>query len=66
MGTTGEFCSGCHEIASRFLQTAVVVDDEAYMTLVEMDVPDGELVAPGRGAHASSQEDRVPGGRGGW
>ena len=63
MRTTGEFGSGCHEIARRFLQTAVVVDDEAYMPLVQKDVPEGEVVAPGRGAHASSQEDRDPDGR---
>ena len=64
MGAIGEFGSGRHEIARRFLQTAVVVDDEAYMRSVEMDVPDGEVKAPGRGAHAPSQEDRGPGGHG--
>ena len=65
MGTTGEYGSGCHEIARRFLQTAVVVDDEAYMARVQMDVPDWELVVPGRSAHASSQEDPGPGDRAG-
>ena len=64
MGSTEEFKLQSRKIAKRFLQTAVVVDDEAYMTVDPMDVAKGGLVAPGRGAHTSSLEDRSPVGRG--
>ena len=36
------------EIARRFLQTAVVVDDEAYMEIGSGNVPPAEPVVPGR------------------
>ena len=52
------------EFARRFLQTAVVVDDEAYMAVDRSDGPKGDLEAPGRHSHASSQEVRSPVARG--
>ena len=64
MGSTEEFGVRSRKLAMRFLQTAVVVDDEAYMTLERVDEPKGEIVPPGRYTHASSQEDRTPVGRG--
>ena len=64
MGSTEVFKSRSREIAKRFLQTAVVVDDEAYMTSDRMDVAKGEVVAPGRRTLAPSQRDPGPVGRG--
>ena len=63
MRSTEEFKFRSREIAKRFLQTAVVVDDEAYMTSDRMDVAKGEVVAPGRRTLASSQPDPGPVGR---
>ena len=64
MGSTEEFELRSREIAMRFLQTAVVVDDEASMTSGRMDVAEEEIVAPGRRARALSQEVRSRVGRG--
>ena len=64
MESTEEFNVRSRKFARRFLQTAVVVDDGAYMTLNPTDMPKGEIVPPGRHTHASSQEDRTPVGRG--
>ena len=63
MGSTGDLSNRSREFARRFLQTAVVVDDEAYMTVSVKDVPKADVVPPGRHTHASSQEDRSPVGR---
>ena len=52
------------EFARRFLQTAVVVDDAAYMTSDQSGVPEGEVVVPGRRGPLPSQEDRGSVGRG--
>lgn len=59
-----EFGPRSHDLAQRFLQTAVVVDDEAYVPLDGGDGPQAEVVAPGRHTPPSSQEDQGPGGRG--
>ena len=64
MGTAEEFVRRGRECAVRFLQTAVVVDDEAYMAADRGDGPKGEVVAPDRRALASTQEDQSPVGRG--
>ena len=64
MGSTEEFKLRSREIAKRFLQTAVVVDDEAYMRPDGSGAPKGEFVAPGRRALASSRPDPGPVGRG--
>ena len=64
MGSAEEFGRRSREIARRFLQTAVVVDDEAYMTSDRSDMPNGEVVTPGRLARGTSQADRSPVGRG--
>ena len=64
MESTTEFVRLNCEFARRFLQTAVVVDDEAYMTSDRSDVPKGEVVVPGRRAPVSSQENRSSVGRG--
>ena len=64
MDSTVEFASRSHEAVRCFLQTAVVVDDEAYMTPNGSDAPKGEVVTPGRWTPASSQPDPSPVGRG--
>ena len=48
------------QFAQRFLRTAVVVDDKAYMGLGSDDGPKAELVAPDRGTRVVSQEDQIP------
>ena len=53
-----------HEFARRFLQTAVVVDDEAYMAKDRSMGPSGEVVAPNRRTVASTHEDQKQVGRG--
>ena len=52
------------DLARRFLQTAVVVDDAAYMARGGADGPRAEVVAPSRHTPPSSQDDRGPVGRG--
>ena len=64
MKPTAEGMRRSCEIARRFLQTAVVVDDEAYMTSVPNDVPKGGVVVPGRRALTVARVDSSPGGRG--
>ena len=61
MESTTEFVRRNREFAKQFLQTAVVVDDEAYMTLDRSDVPRREVVAPGR--LAPRRPDPSPVGR---
>ena len=58
MGSADETGSHNRDFAQRFLQTAVVVDDEAYMALGGVDGPKTEVVAPSRHTRASSQDDR--------
>ena len=48
------------KIAKRFLQTAVVVDDEAYMAADRSGRPKGEVIVPDRRALVSSQKDQSP------
>jgi len=60
MGTE-EVCGGrSRQFAQRFLRTAVVVDDEAYMAKDGDDGPTAEVVAPGRHVRTSVQEDQNP------
>ncbi len=54
-----EFNVRCHEIAKRFLLTAVVVDDQPYF---ESPVSGG-LTQPGRGNHVASDDVHVDGTR---
>ena len=61
MRSAEEFGILGREFAKRFLQTAVVVDDEAYMAANRNSGPKGEVTVPGRHASASSHEDRHPG-----
>ena len=51
-----EFRQRCKETAKRFLQTVVIVDDEAYIG--QPDQPRGDLVAPTRGTltHTTTAE----------
>ena len=48
MELAGETERRDHEFARRFLQTAVVVDDEAYMATDRNAGPKGAVVAPSR------------------
>lgn len=52
------------ELAQRFLQTAVVVDDKAYMASEQDSGPKGPVVEPSRIQRTSDQNDRNPAGRG--
>ncbi|MDD9980677.1 MAG: response regulator receiver domain [Gammaproteobacteria bacterium] len=51
-------------MAQRFLQTAVVVDDEAHMARGETNGPRAEVVAPSRHTPPSRRDDQGPVGRG--
>ncbi|MCY4172930.1 MAG: response regulator receiver domain [Cyanobacteria bacterium MAG CAR3_bin_5] len=53
-----------HELARRFLQTAIVVDDEAYMASEQGNGPNGPVVEPSRSQTASGQNGQDPSGRG--
>ena len=64
MGMADESGPRSRDFAQRFLQTAVVVDDEAYMASGGVDGPKAEVVAPGRHTRVSSQDDRSPVDRG--
>ena len=57
MGLSKEFehCDGA--VARRFLQTAVVVDDEAFVAPNEGDGPTMEVVAPGRSTPPSRRAE---------
>ena len=52
------------ELAQRFLQTAVVVDDEARMAPDGDDGPKAEVVRPGRRPRASHNDEQNPADRG--
>ena len=65
MVSAEEYERRCREVAKRFLQTAIVIDDKAHMAADRNnDGPKAEVVAPDRRAPASSQEDQGPVGRG--
>ncbi len=57
MGSEEEFALCSRNIALRFLQTAVVVDDEAYIAPNRSDGPRAEVVAPGRNTRTSSRDE---------
>ena len=61
MAFAGELKSGSDNFAfaRRFLQTAVVVDDEAYMPLAGDDRPEAGLVAPDRRTRALNRDSQV-------
>ena len=63
MNLAGESRSRSCELAKRFLRTAVVVDNEAYMDPGEIDEPKTEVVTPGRHAPPSNPDDQGPVGR---
>ena len=58
MGSVEDFQSRSREFARRFLKTAVVVDDRAYMPLEEGDGPRSAVLTPGRRPPTSSQENQ--------
>lgn len=58
MALADELRSGSDAFARRFLQTAVVVDDEAYIPQPESDRPKAGLVAPDRHTRAASRDSR--------
>ena len=58
MALAGELRRSSCDFAQRFLQTAVVVDDEAYMPLAGGDRPQAGLVAPDRRTRASSRDSQ--------
>lgn len=51
-------------IALRFLRTAVVIDDEAYISSDNSDVPSKEVASPGRRSRPKSKADQKPSGIG--
>ena len=64
MISADEFGPRSRDLAQRFLQTAVVVDDEAHMAPGGTDRLRAEVVAPSRHTPPSSQDDQDPVGRG--
>ena len=62
MGSTTKHLPRNREIAKRFLQTAVVVDDEAYMSPDRGDTPTEEVVTPGRRQQTQSRPDKISAG----
>ena len=52
------------DLAQRFLQTAVVVDDEAHMARGGNDGPRAKVAVPSRHTPPSSRDDQGPVGRG--
>ena len=63
MESTARITSPPGAFARRFLQTAVVVDDEAYMTSNRGDGPTGEVVTPSRRALVRRRPEPSPVGR---
>lgn len=57
MGTVEDYQERSRKLARRFLQTAVVVDDEAYMGSEQDNEPREEVVPPSR---TSGQNDQEP------
>ena len=60
MGSVEDLGHSSRKLAQRFLRTAVVVDDKAYMDSDEDVGPEAEVVDPGRGTTVVSQEDPIP------
>ena len=56
MGSAEELKLRSRKIAQRFLQTAVVVDDEAFIAPDRSDGPKAEIVVPGRNTGASLRD----------
>ena len=56
MALADDFGPDSCDFAQRFLQTAVVVDDEAYMPLAGAGRPEGRLVAPNRRTRALNRD----------
>lgn len=54
--TTDTFAEHCRELAQRFLQTAIVVDDEAFAERNESPVD--TVVAPGRRSSGADESDQ--------
>lgn len=54
------FGSQDRQFAQRFLRTAVVVDDKAFMELDSEDGPKDNVVVPDRDTRVVSQEDQIP------
>ena len=63
MVATEDFAVRTRNIAERFLQTAVVVDDEAFMSLSGNDDPPSEINVPDRHTRGTAQH-RPTAGRG--
>lgn len=63
MGTAEQFRGRSREVARRFLQTAVVVDDEAYMRAERREIVGGSVVTPGRRGRAAEGAGRSAVGR---
>ena len=57
MEVTGNFAARSRKIAERFLRTAVVVDDEAYMNLAGDVPPPQKLKAPDRRSRAQMSQE---------
>lgn len=60
MGSTDHIGARSRSFAQRFLQTAVVVDNEAFIPLEGGNGPQAEVVAPSRRTRASSQDEEGP------
>ena len=60
MGSAEEFKERSRNIAERFLQTAVVVDDEAYFAPNGSDGPRAEVVVPDRSTRALRRDEKEP------
>lgn len=58
MDLTDEFTLHNRCLAKRFLRTAVVLDDEAYM--IDSDMPSAEVISPGRDTQSTNEEDQSP------
>ena len=60
MANGAEYVNHCRKIAERFLQTAVVVDDEAYMRLDTDDEPAAPPITPSRNQQAAATSGPAP------
>ncbi len=60
MGSEEGFGCRSRKFVQRFLRTAVVVDDKAYMDLNGDVGSKAEVVVPDRGTRVVSQEDQIP------
>lgn len=60
MGSADDIGARSRSFARRFLQTAVVVDNEAFIPLEGSNGPQSEVVKPSRHTQASSQDEEGP------